>query len=342
MEVHTRVRAAGDATVDAMSRAAVPMPTTASDAAIRRAVAALRVGELVAFPTETVYGLGADAMNPDAVRRIFAAKGRQADHPVIVHLLDAAQLAYWARTVSPVAAALARHFWPGPLTLILPRASSVPDAVTGGQDTVGLRVPSHPVARALLAAFGGGIAGPSANRFGRLSPTCAADVRAELGAAVALVLEGGASEVGIESAIVDCSGAEPALLRPGMIGADAIAAVLGRPLASATRSSPRVPGMLRSHYAPQTPVSIVNADELRRRVRDEAADIGVLALRPAPPAFDPARWVEAAAEPAAYARELYAQLRRLDALGCRQLLVEAVPDTAPWTAIRDRLARSAA
>lgn len=325
-----------------MGLAAIPMTTMASDAAIRRAVAALRAGELVAFPTETVYGLGADAMNPDAVRRIFAAKGRPADHPVIVHLLDAAQLAYWARTVSPVAAALARHFWPGPLTLILPRAASVPDAVTGGQDTVGLRVPSHPVARALLAAFGGGLAAPSANRFGRLSPTSAEDVRTELGAEVALVLDGGASEIGIESAIVDCSGAEPALLRPGMIGADAIAAVLGQPLAAGTQSSPRVPGALRSHYAPSTPLSIVTADQLLHRARDEKRDIGVLALRPAPPGFDPARWVEAAIEPATYARELYARLRRLDAMGCRLLLVEAVPDTAPWTAIRDRLARSAA
>ena len=317
------------------------MTTTPSGVAIRQAVAALRAGELVAFPTETVYGLGADAMNPDAVRRIFAAKGRPADHPVIVHLLDATWLAQWARTVPPAAAVLAQHFWPGPLTLILPRLASVPDIVTGGQDTVGVRVPSHPVARELLAAFGGGLAAPSANRFGRLSPTCAADVRAELGATVALVLEGGASEIGIESAIVDCSGAEPALLRPGMIGADAIAAVLGRPLASGTRSSPRVPGMLRSHYAPTTPVSIVTADELMRRVHDEP-DIGVLALRPAPADVDAKRWVEAVAEPAGYARDLYARLRRLDAMGCRRLLVEAVPDTAPWAAIRDRLARSAA
>ena len=326
----------------ATSLAADPMTTTASEAVIRHAVAALRAGELVAFPTETVYGLGADAMNPEAVRRIFAAKGRPADHPVIVHLLDAAQLGHWARSVSPTAAVLAEHFWPGPLTLILPRTQSVSDAVTGGQDTVGLRVPSHPVARALLEAFGGGIAGPSANRFGRLSPTCAADVRAELGTEVALVLEGGASDVGIESAIVDCSGAEPALLRPGMIGADAIAAVLGRPLVSGTRSSPRVPGMLQSHYAPATPVSIVSANELLRLVRDVAVDTGVLAMRPAPPGFDTVRWIEAVAEPAAYARDLYARLRHLDAMGCDRLLVEAVPDTASWTAIRDRLSRAAA
>lgn len=319
-----------------------PDPSSVSDALIARAVEILRSGGLVAFPTETVYGLGADAMNPEAVRRIFAAKGRPADHPVIVHVLDAAQLKDWARSVPQAAAMLANRFWPGPLTLILPRAAGVPDVVTGGQDTVGIRVPSHPVARALLAAFGGGIAAPSANRFGRLSPTCAADVCAELGPAVSLVLEGGASEIGIESAIVDCSGAEPTLLRPGMIGAEAIAAALGRPLGTATDASPRVSGMLKSHYAPVTPVSIVDAGELLRIARGGGAGIAVLALRPAPDGADATRWIEASAEPSSYARELYGRLRRLDAMGCRQILVESVPETEPWVAIRDRLARSAA
>ena len=318
------------------------MTTVPFDPTIRQAVAELRAGRLVAFPTETVYGLGADATNPDAVRRIFAAKGRPADHPVIVHLLDQTWLDQWARDVPRDALTLAEHFWPGPLTLILPRAAGVADVVTGGQDSVGIRVPSHPVARALLAAFDRGLAAPSANRFGRLSPTCAEDVRTELGDSVAMVLDGGASEVGIESTIVDCSGTAPALLRPGMIGIEAIAAVLGRPLAAAGHQSPRASGMLRSHYAPATPLSLVRSVDLLQQVRDARSPVGVLSFRGAPGGFDPIRWIEVAADPVAYAHGLYAWLRRLDAAGCARLLVEAVPDTPEWAAIRDRLTRAAA
>ena len=187
----------------------------ATAAAITEAAARLRAGELVAFPTETVYGLGADAGNAEAVRRIFAAKGRPADHPVIVHLARAGEAADWARTLPDGARRLATAFWPGPLTLILPRAAHVCDLVTGGQDSVGLRVPSHPVARDLLVAFGGGIAAPSANRFGRISPTTAAHVAEDLGGAVAVILDGGACAVGIESTIVAFTEDEPTLLRPG-------------------------------------------------------------------------------------------------------------------------------
>ncbi|MCZ7562653.1 MAG: L-threonylcarbamoyladenylate synthase [Burkholderiales bacterium] len=207
----------------------------ASGESIARAAAILRAGGVVAFPTETVYGLGADARNPEAVAHVFAIKGRPLDHPVIVHLAAADDLAEWAADVPEAAARLAEAFWPGPLTLILRRAAQVPDAVTGGQDTVGLRVPAHPVARALLEAFRGaegerrwnGIAAPSANKFGRISPTAAEHVRTDLGAAVALILDGGAAEVGIESTIVDLAGAHPVLLRPGAIGADALERVLG-------------------------------------------------------------------------------------------------------------------
>ncbi|WP_442770390.1 L-threonylcarbamoyladenylate synthase, partial [Zoogloea ramigera] len=195
---------------------------------IQRAVQLLRQGELVALPTETVYGLGADALNPDAVAKIFAAKGRPSDHPLIVHLADASQIMTWAREVPKDAIALARAFWPGPLTLILKRDESVPDLVTGGQDTVGLRVPNHPVALELLRAFGSGVAAPSANRFGRISPTTAEHVRQELGERVALILDGGACAVGLESTIVDLSRGVPVILRPGAIGADDIARVLGR------------------------------------------------------------------------------------------------------------------
>src|SRR5690348_461481 len=204
----------------------------AADRDIERAAVVLRSGGLVAFPTETVYGLGADAGNPAAVRGIFEAKGRPATHPVIVHLADAVQVANWAREVPPAARLLARKFWPGPLTLIFSRAGGVSDVVTGGQDTVALRVPSHPVAQQLLARFGGGIAAPSANRHGRVSATTAHHVRREFGAAVECVLDGGEAKIGIESTIVDVSGAAPALLRPGWITTAEIEKALGAPLAA--------------------------------------------------------------------------------------------------------------
>src|SRR4249919_832993 len=188
------------------------------DSEIARAAAILRAGGLVAFPTETVYGLGADASSPAALGRMFAAKGRPSDHPVIVHLQAGEDLTHWARNIPVVAQQLADHFWPGPLTLVLRRAAGVLDAVTGGQETVGLRTPSHPIAQRLLKAFGGGIAAPSANRFGRVSPTTAQHVRDELGDALDLILDGGPCEVGIESTIVDLSTGTPVLLRPGRIG----------------------------------------------------------------------------------------------------------------------------
>ena len=236
---------------------------------IQRAVALLCQGELVALPTETVYGLGADALNPDAVAKIFTAKGRPSDHPLIVHLADAGQIMTWAREVPKDAIALARAFWPGPLTLILKRDESVPDLVTGGQDTVGLRVPNHPVALELLRAFGSGVAAPSANRFGRISPTTAEHVRQELGERVALILDGGACAVGLESTIVDLSRGVPVILRPGAIGADDIARVLGRRPrlrgefeaeaggAAEQGATPRVSGALAAHYAPRTPLELV-------------------------------------------------------------------------------------
>lgn len=312
----------------------------ASSREIDRAVAILRAGGLVAFPTETVYGLGADAANAEAVRRIFAAKGRPADHPVIVHLADGAALASWARDVPRAAYALAAAFWPGPLTLILRRAPHVSDVVTGGQDTVGLRVPSHPVAQRLLQAFGGGIAAPSANRFGRISPTTAAHVRAELGDRVDLVLDGGQSEVGIESTIVDLSGAAARLLRPGMILPAQLEAVLGVPLTTDATGAPRASGMLASHYAPAKPLRLVPGRVLDAAVAAAGARCAVLAFR-AP--TGPVRvWLEAPADPVRYAHDLYAQLRTLDASDAAEILVEEVPADPLWAAVRDRLQRAAA
>lgn len=314
---------------------------------IEEAVALLRRGDLVAFPTETVYGLGADAANPAAVAKIFAAKGRPADHPLIVHLPAAAHLARWAREVPPEAEQLAAAFWPGPLTLILKRQPNVPDAVTGGQDTVGLRVPSHPMARELLAAFDGGIAAPSANRFGRISPTTAAHVREELGARVPLVLDGGACTLGIESTILDCSRGTPVLLRPGAIGTAEIARVLGRApeIAAARADAPRVSGSLDAHYAPRTPLQLVSSDGLLFALRDALVAgerVAVLAPTAQAVSHDLVAWKQAPAGPAAFAHDLYASLRELDALDCARILVQQPPAGEAWLAISDRLCRAAA
>jgi L-threonylcarbamoyladenylate synthase len=312
---------------------------------IAHAVAILRRGGLVAFPTETVYGLGADANNPDAVKTLFAAKGRPADHPVIVHLAGSVQLAQWAREITPLAQNLAAKFWPGPLTLILRRADAVSDLVTGGQDTVGLRVPSHPVAQALLKAFGSGIAAPSANRFGRVSTTTAAHVAQELGDRVDYVLDGGASEIGIESSIVDATGVAPVLLRPGHISAREIEAAAGVPLAAPHADTPRAPGMLAAHYAPATTLLLLEADlllELAATLAQQGKRTAVLARSTRQPLLDGITWIAAPVDPAAYAHDLYANLRALDAAGCDAILVEQPPQQVEWIAVNDRLMRAAA
>ena len=316
-------------------------------AEIARAVALLRAGELVAFPTETVYGLGADAANAAAVAKIFAAKGRPSEHPLIVHLPSADHLARWARELPAEAEKLAAAFWPGPLTLILRRRPEVPDAVTGGQDTVGLRVPSHPLALELLAAFDGGIAAPSANRFGRISPTTAAHVREELGGRVPLVLDGGACPVGIESTILDLSRGAPVLLRPGAIGAADLARVLGRApeLAAPKAEAPRVSGSLEAHYAPRTPLQLVSSDGLLFALRDALVageKVAVLAPTAQAISHDLVTWTQAPAEPAGFAHDLYASLRALDALGCVRILVQQPPAGEAWLAVNDRLCRAAA
>ena len=325
-----------------------PVP---SQSEIGRAAAILRAGGLVAFPTETVYGLGADATNPAAVARIFAAKGRPQDHPLIVHLGSAELLPLWAAEIPSGVHKLAHAFWPGPLTLVLKRAAGVPDCVTGGQNTVGLRIPGHPVALELLNAFAGeaggrrysGVAAPSANKFGRISPTAADHVRAELGDAVDCVLDGGECEVGIESTIVDLSRGRAVLLRPGQITAAQIATALGAEVEAPDTAAPRAPGALQSHYAPSTPLQVVAASELPARLTAlRGQKVAVLARSEAPEGLKDVYWQEAPRAVAGYAHELYASLRRLDALGCAVILVEAPPPVPGWTGVSDRLRRASA
>jgi L-threonylcarbamoyladenylate synthase len=321
------------------------VPATAEN--IGRAAALLRDGQLVAFPTETVYGLGADARNAEAVRRIFAAKGRPAAHPVIVHLADASALSGWVRTIPAAAQALADAFWPGPLTLILPRAAGVPDAITGGQDSVGLRVPAHPVARALLARFaalgGDGVAAPSANRFGRVSATTAQHVTDDFGGEIALILDGGACPHGIESTIVSFTGDEPELLRPGALGIAELARVLGRAPKAASRAAPRVPGTLATHYAPRTPARLVARDELLAALGSmggKRGHIAVLAHSVTQPPLFEGTWLDAPDHDHAYAQQLYANLRALDAQAADEIWIEDPPDGPEWGAVRDRLRRA--
>jgi len=308
---------------------------------IDEAVEALRAGKLVVFPTETVYGLGANAMDPAAVRKIFEAKGRPADHPVIVHLDGQRNLLRWVSAVPPVAQLLADKFWPGPLTLILPKADAVSEVVTGGQDSIGIRVPSHAIAQQLLTAFGGGIAAPSANRFGRLSPTKPEHVRDELGAAVSVVLDGGDSPIGLESTIVSCLGNEARLLRPGSITRSQLEQVVG-PLVLGG-AAPRSSGDRRLHYAPATPLAIVAAEDLERYAGEFVArqeKVAVLAMRPPLQTHRYMTWINAGRKADTYARNLYNHLRTLDSAGCARILVQQLPDEERWAAISDRLQRA--
>ena len=324
---------------------------------IRAAAALLEEGKLVAFPTETVYGLGADAENPDAVRAIFAAKGRPADHPLIVHIARNADLQHWVRKVPLQAQQLIDAFWPGPLTLILPRAPQVPALVAGGQDSIGLRCPSHPVAQALLAAFKhgqGGIAGPSANRFGHVSPTTAQHVIDEFGlpgvssdSPLACVLDGGQSDVGIESTIIDLSrltthGA--VLLRPGRISAAQIAEVLGDMPAMPDRAAPRVSGSLDAHYAPSTPLALVATEqlpELMQLLSARGRRFALMYYTQDTTNSQAAVRLPLSADPQAYAHALYATLRMLDMKSCELILVEQPPQDERWQGVNDRLRRAA-
>ena len=328
--------------------------------AIAAAARALRGGALLGLPTETVYGLAADASSDAAVAQIFAAKGRPSDHPLIVHVADASGITHFAREVPAFAQALVDAFWPGPLTLILPRLSGVATAATGGQDSVGLRCPAHPVAHAVLQAcaapgdgpeFGGppvwGLAAPSANRFGRVSPTTAQHVQDELGEAL-LVLDGGPCGVGIESTIVDCTRGVPVLLRPGAITRAQIAAACGiEPLSKEELPAltPRASGTLEAHYAPSAKVRLMDAKALQTALDLLGADAAHLAVYARAPLRSPSSQVLIRRMPddaQATARQLFAVLRSFDDAGVRLIWVEPPPDTPAWEGVRDRLQRAAA
>ncbi len=323
----------------------MPEGDATTRATIAAAVEILRAGGLVAIPTETVYGLAADASNPSALRRLYTVKGRPAEHPVIVHIASIEALPRWAAEVPDAARRLAEACWPGPLTLILPRSASVPDEVTGGRASVGLRVPDHPLTLALLRAFDGGLAAPSANRFGRVSPTTAEDVRADLGDEVDLVLDGGPCSVGVESTIVDCSGdGPPRILRPGGVTAERIEAILGYAVHSAMSSEGNAPGTLPAHYAPRAEVIVVEdqAAAIAMAVRHSTAGAraGLLTAQPVEATGLVAGLV--AGETAdAYAAVLYDRLREADRLGLDVLVVVPPPAVGVGVAVRDRLARAA-
>lgn len=316
--------------------------------AVERAAAALVAGELVAFPTETVYGLGARADDDAAVAKIFAAKGRPAEHPLIVHVAEPADGIVFAAQRPLAARRLIDAFWPGPLTVIVPRALGLAAAAAGGQATIGLRCPSHPVARALLAAVRRhgvlGVAAPSANRFGRVSPTRAQHVVDEFGDDV-LVLDGGDCDVGIESTIVDCSGAHPALLRPGTIPRERLEAVLGEPLRAPDAQSPRASGTLEAHYAPRAKVRLMPAGMLNTALQmlgQSPLKLAVYSRTVALPRHSPLvrRVMPPGADAAAH--DLYAALRELDAHGVDLIWVEEPPADPAWDGVRDRLRRAAA
>ena len=317
--------------------------------AILEAARTIAAGELVAFPTETVYGLGADASSDAAVGKIFAAKGRPSDHPLIVHIADAAQVSDYASQVPAFAKRLMQTFWPGPLTVILPRRAGVAAAAAGGQDSIGLRCPAHPVALAFLQACNTGVAGPSANRFGRVSPTTARHVADEFGDGLT-VLDGGPCDVGIESSIVDCSRGRPVLLRPGVLGRAQLEAACGEPLldkeALFTESAtPRASGTLESHYAPNARVRLMEPQAIQTALDvlgSDAAHIAVYARSIVRIKSENVLYRRMPDDAIATAQQLFAVLRDFDAKGVKLIWIEAIPDTEAWDGVRDRLGRAAA
>jgi L-threonylcarbamoyladenylate synthase len=317
---------------------------------IQHAVTLLQQGGLVAFPTETVYGLGADARNEAAIRRIFQAKQRPFDHPLIVHLANLAQLSDWAKELSPLAKKLAERYWPGPLTLILQKQPGVLDILTAGQPTIAIRIPRHPIAQALLQAFGGGIAAPSANQFTHVSPTNAAAVREELRDSVDLILDGGDCEIGLESTIIDMSQAQPMILRPGMLTLEALSDTLGVPVLSGAdqheESLSRAPGMHHLHYAPLTNTRLIESAAIPTMLANltgAQAPVALMVYQSYPSDHQTVKnvhWCRMPDNAEEYAHVLYQTLRQLDKQAFKQIFIEAVPQTPAWHAIRDRLTKA--
>ena len=311
---------------------------------INQAASILHKGGLVALPTETVYGLGADARNPKSVAQIFTAKGRPKNHPLIVHIADAGQLSKWAQNIPKAAWQLAEAFWPGPLTLVLPRLDDVPDEVTGGLDTVALRVPNHPVALALLNAFGGGIAAPSANRYGRVSPTSAEDVHEELGDKVDMVLDGGRCSIGIESTIIDLSTSQARILRPGKITEQAIIDVLTSSVTGTSNIPISCPGSKPSHYAPQALVILASREDAVQQVKEwheRGQRVGLLSSHRLTGLPKNVTWLSFSRSVEEQAYELYQRLRQADHLNL-QVLVAVMPEAiGVGHALCDRLQRAA-
>jgi len=330
-------------------------PATPADLeGLDRAAQTLLQGGVVAFPTETVYGLGADAANDAAVARIFKIKKRPQNHPLIVHIPDASHLERWAVDVPDTARRLAARYWPGPLTLVLRRAEGVSDLLTGGQDTIALRVAAHPVADALLKAMAIsdadedgvrriGIAAPSANRFGRISPTTAAHVIADLGNDADMVLDGGACEVGIESTIIDFSRGEPVMLRPGRISAQDVAALIGIEPHAPDAAAPRVSGSLEAHYAPRAKLRLMKRTAMIDALSAHKGQrVAALALEVSVSRLAPGLVIVVPAVASRYMQSLYANLRALDAAGADLILVETPPASPAWAGVHDRLGRAAA
>ncbi len=312
------------------------------------AVEHLRSGNLVAFPTETVYGLGADAANEVALKKLYAVKGRPSAHPVIIHLANAEQMRDWGIDLSDYAKKLASHFWPGPLTLIVKKSPRVSSLITGGQDTIGLRVPNHPIALALLKEFGGGVAAPSANKYGHVSATCAQHVRDEFDDQIRLVIDGGNCPVGIESTIVDTTGKTPRILRPGMISEQEILKCLELDKLETNGQNIRVPGSDKTHYAPQTPVLLLDHQAIQTTLNEakNGKSFAILALTKPNTADHPIakgivrQYIQASEDPKLYAQDLYRNLRQLDSTDASIILVEKVPQSADWLPIADRLQRA--
>lgn len=313
-----------------------------TNAALQQALARLRAGELVVIPTETVYGLAADAENPAAVASIFRLKGRPATHPLIVHIPDAEQLHHWARDIPDYAWTLANTFWPGPISLVLRRSSRVPDVVTGGQDSVALRIPQHPLTLRLLQMFGGGIAAPSANRYGRISPTTPAHVEAQFGDDTPFILDGGPCQGGIESTIVSCLETTPRILRPGLITATAVAEITGLSVSEQNNAftEVRTAGQDKSHYAPTTPTILISRSNPAGWPELSGQRTGFLGFGEPPMAVTMA--VKLPSDSAGAAQRLYAALHSLDNAGLDLILLESPPASPQWDGIRDRLTRASA